>query len=331
MAGLSCARVLADHGLEVEVFDKSRGPSGRMSTRRVAEPAVQVDHGAQFFTARDPHFRHHVESWVHDGVAAPWEVSVVRLDAHGVPTGATVPAVPRFVGAPRMSALGRHLARGLRLQTGVRIRQVCELGSRWRLVDEDGGAHDDFDKVVVAVPAPQAVPLLAARPSLQELAVGAEMVPCQALMVAFAAPLRPGWEAAQIDGGPLAWVARDSSKPGRPPGEVWVAHSSPEHAAAHLEEDPETARARLLQAFIQLTGCQQEPTWSTAHRWRFARPADAAPDSPVSALDSGLGVCGDWLGGPRVEAAWCSGRALAGRILGTMTAPGRPATQLSLL
>lgn len=28
----------------------------------------------------------------------------------------------------------------------------------------------------------------------------------------------------------------------------------------------------------------------------------------------GLGVCGDWLVGPRVECAWMSGKALAGII-----------------
>jgi hypothetical protein len=338
MAGLSCARVLADHGVDVEVFDKSRGPSGRMSTRRVSDPAVQADHGAQFFTVRDPHFRRHVESWVQDGVVAPWEVTVRRLDRRGQDAGEPLPVVPRFVGTPRMSALGRHLARGLRLHTSVRITGLSEGAAGWELTDENGGAHGSFDQVVVAVPAPQAVPLLAARPALQERAARAELLPCQALMVAFAAPLGLDWAAAELAGGPLAWVARDSSKPGRPPGEVWVAHSSPEHAAAHLEDDPETTRARLLQAFRELTGCQQPPLWSTAHRWRYARPAAAAPGGPSSALDDGLGICGDWLVGPRVEAAWCSGRALAGRILGTVpssreTGPRQrePAAQLRLL
>lgn len=35
MAGLSCARALVQAGVAVELFDKGRGPGGRMSTRRV--------------------------------------------------------------------------------------------------------------------------------------------------------------------------------------------------------------------------------------------------------------------------------------------------------
>ena len=34
MAGLSCARHLQEAGCRVTVFDKARGPGGRMSTRR---------------------------------------------------------------------------------------------------------------------------------------------------------------------------------------------------------------------------------------------------------------------------------------------------------
>ena len=48
IAGLSCATALQQAGLDVSLFDKSRGPSGRMNTRR--GDGWQCDHGAQYFT-----------------------------------------------------------------------------------------------------------------------------------------------------------------------------------------------------------------------------------------------------------------------------------------
>ena len=59
LAGLSCAQALVQAGYQVHVFDKSRGPSGRMSTRRAEDHAGpwQCDRGAQYFTARDATFR----------------------------------------------------------------------------------------------------------------------------------------------------------------------------------------------------------------------------------------------------------------------------------
>lgn len=50
IAGLSCATALQQAGLEVSLFDKSRGAGGRMSTRRGDD--WQCDHGAQYFPCR---------------------------------------------------------------------------------------------------------------------------------------------------------------------------------------------------------------------------------------------------------------------------------------
>ena len=54
IAGLSCATELQQAGATVRIFEKSGGAAGRMSTRRGED--WQCDHGAQYFTARDPGF-----------------------------------------------------------------------------------------------------------------------------------------------------------------------------------------------------------------------------------------------------------------------------------
>jgi hypothetical protein len=68
LAGLTLARFLTGTGFPVKVFDKGRGPAGRMSTRRQA--GGSFDHGAQYFTARDPGFQRMVATWVEQGLAA---------------------------------------------------------------------------------------------------------------------------------------------------------------------------------------------------------------------------------------------------------------------
>jgi len=70
VSGLAAARTLRDQGHRVTVFEKSRGPGGRAATRRYGE--VGFDHGAQYFTARDPAFRDAVDAWQEAGVVAPW-------------------------------------------------------------------------------------------------------------------------------------------------------------------------------------------------------------------------------------------------------------------
>jgi photolyase PhrII len=86
LGGLIAARTLADVGLDVTVFDKSRGVGGRMATRRIRDVGmsseateISFDHGAQYFTARDGRFCRFVQSWIHDGIVQPWLGRIVEL------------------------------------------------------------------------------------------------------------------------------------------------------------------------------------------------------------------------------------------------------------
>ena len=57
-----------------------------------------------------------------------------------------------------------------------------------------------------------------------------------------------------------------------------------------------------------------EPVTAIAHRWRYAM----STGSNLGALwspQSQIGICGDWLLGPRVENAWLSGKTLATQIM----------------
>ena len=48
------------------------------------------------------------------------------------------------------------------------------------------------------------------------------------------------------------------------------------------------------------------PIAAVSHRWRYALSAGTG-DGAMWNSDLALGVCGDWLLGPRVECAWLSG------------------------
>ncbi|MEQ8967353.1 MAG: NAD(P)-binding protein [Azospirillaceae bacterium] len=339
IAGLAAARTLADHGYAVRVHDKGRGPGGRLSTRR-GQDGTAFDHGAQYFTADDPRFARFVESWVDDGVAARWEAPVARLAA-----GRAEPAPPRrrFVGTPGMSAVIRHLAGDLDVAFGRRIGSVeAAPDGGWRLVaaaDEGDGDEpaEQAEIVLVCTPAPQAGPLLAPAPELARAAGAASMAPCWAVMAWFgdavALPGDPPPQAAFVEDSPLAWIARDSAKPGRPAGECWVLHATPAWSAEHLEETPEEIVPALLDAFADAVGGSLPPAvGARGHRWRHARVIGPAP-GPDALFDPalGLGAAGDWCRGPRIEDAWLSGVALAGRVLGAIagTAPVTERAHLS--
>ena len=216
-----------------------------------------------------------------------------------------------------MSALTRYLSEGLSVRAGVRVQSVSPSAGGLSLVAEDGAALGTFAQVVVATPAAQAAPLLSASPGLAAAAAGSRMDPCLAAMVtvepAAPAPLDGAW----VEDSPLSWVARNASKPGRPGADSWVLHASHDWSAAHLElRKPEIAE-RLWAAFCAaLGGAPGARVEAVGHRWRYAIPRGPYFAEPLWDASVGLGACGDWCVGPRVEAAWLSGRALARAIIG---------------
>lgn len=299
MAGLACAERLADSGHKVQLFDKGRGPGGRMSVRRTETPMGEAafDHGAQYFTVRDPGFQARAEAWIRAGLIAPWPAA--GEDA--------------FVGTPGMNAPLRDMAGRFEVQWGARVMQLAPDGAGWRVVLENG-ATQAVDAVVVALPAEQACELTASvAPEFSALAEATPTDPCWTVMAAFSDRLEAGIDCWRGDGeaSPITWAARNSSKPGRRGPEAWVVQASPAWSRTHLEASAEEVIPALLGAlFGSLAINPVRPIAQSAHRWRYARSGAQGAGALWDPRRS-LGLCGDWLVGPRVEAAWLSGTRLA--------------------
>ena len=119
LAGLSCATALEAAGHDVTLFDKGRAPGGRMSTRRIETTAgtASFDHGAQYFTVRDPAFRAETARWQAAGLAAPWPAA--GPDA--------------WVGTPGMTAPVRTLAKPLTVHCPVQIDAIGHADAAWTI------------------------------------------------------------------------------------------------------------------------------------------------------------------------------------------------------
>lgn len=313
VSGLIAARALHDHGFTLTVFEKSRGCGGRTATRRV-DSRIHFDHGAQYFTARDPHFARHVEAWIKQGVVAEWTGRIVEIERDEVRPKTDQPQ--RYVGTPGMTAVARHLADDLRVRYETRIARMDHTSGGWQLLEASGERHGPFDHVIVALPSPQAAELLGDHAFAAE-ARAVPMAPCWAVLAAFERRIETEWDGAFVHESPISWAARNSSKPGRDPLiDCWVIHASPHWSAAHLDRAADDVTAALLEEFAKILAAPTPPTLSLdAHRWLFSATPLSLDRLSLFDPGAGLAVCGDWMAGGRVEGAFRSGVAAAGSIL----------------
>jgi predicted NAD/FAD-dependent oxidoreductase len=318
VAGLACAAALAGAGLDVMIYDKGSHPGGRIATRRSG--GVTFDHGAQFVAAHHKPFREVLARLSAAGTIRPWIAAMAD--------GAT-----RFSGVPDMSAIGAAMAAtaeeaGANFVLNRQVSYLHDTDHGWSLrhlpakmiapgaVADAGDAAGPFDVVVLAIPAPQAVPLLrVVGHRFAGAAARAAYAPCLAVMTAFDDRVE-GEDVQTPDTGPLAWVARDSGRPGHAAQpDAWVLHATPDWSRANLEKPMASIAPVLLAAFRGLTGAAGDPVHLSTHRWRYARVIQALGEPCLWDAEGGIGLCGDWCLGPRVEAAYESGLALASAAL----------------
>jgi predicted NAD/FAD-dependent oxidoreductase len=256
------------------------------------------------------------------------------LDANGRIAAAALPtAEPHWVGQPGMNALAVHCAQPLVdagcVQLSTRVHRITHSAAGWQLNAVDGQDKDavftGFDQVILAMPSVQARELLhnsERNPAWVKALDKVVVAPCWTLMLAFpnalpvkpndlAIPLGPQWSAARSTHHRVAWLARESSKPGRSTLERWTVQASADWSREHLEDDAPRVKAKLLKAFAEVTGIRAEPEYAEVHRWRFAKTETPLGKKYLWDAKTGLGLCGDWCIGHRVEDAFISGLELA--------------------
>jgi predicted NAD/FAD-dependent oxidoreductase len=299
IAGLACARRLAEAGHSPVVLDKGRGIGGRLATRR-GESGISFDHGAQYVTARTEGFRQVLDLACASGHLARWEDG--SAGAH-------------FVGTPGMTALAKFLAQGLDVRQEQTVTSVTPVADGWQVATSNGNLS--AGRVVLTAPAPQTAALLGAQDPVARQLAQVSLDPCLTLMAALTpeAP-RPFVARADADDA-LSWIAQNSTKPGRTAAACWVAQASPDWSRAHLELDRPDIAERLLVLLLERLGARRDQVVHAAgHRWRHARVAQPLGAPFARNAEATLYAGGDWCIEARVEAAWISGTAIAEDLAG---------------
>ena len=315
LAGLAAARHLQEAGRPVLVLDKGRRIGGRCATRRAG--GFSFDHGAQYVTARTPDFASLCVAARQAGLLDEW-VS---------PSGKTV-----LSGRHAMRDLPGFLGRGLAIRQEVEITRIRREAGQYQLF-AGSRLYARAEKLVLSAPAPQTARLLDGLSD--QLAASARLArydPCWTVLLGFAEPACPPDGAAEDPDGPVSW-ARWHSRDGRC---SLVLQASPDWSQDWLEAAAEQVADTLWNSFqgqsfqghsfqgqvfqtnrAGPSGWQRAaPVYSAAHRWLYARLAQAVPaHAPRLSADKSLCLAGDWLAGPRLEAAWQSGRQAAAALL----------------
>lgn len=329
ISGLACTVELVRAGVQVQVRDRGRRLGGRMASRRLRDTGTQwdgrvVDYGASYFTAKDPQFRAQVQRWMDNGLVQEWTdaFAVWETDAmSGVRQGPM-----RYRAPSGLRALVEDLATEaagdpdrVSFDFPVEVQSVAVQDGQLFI---DG--VDAFQTAAICTPGPQAGRVLAPQlqvPRIQDIA----WEPVIAVWMVFERRAWPDLDGVFVNGDPiLTWIADDGRRRGDD-APVLVAHVHPLHAVRHLQ-DPQAVVPETIAAVRRILQIADYPDYAQAHRWSLARPISALAEPFVLLTEADqpdlaglrVGFAGDaFAAGPRIEAAWLSGRALGLALAGS--------------
>jgi predicted NAD/FAD-dependent oxidoreductase len=308
ISGLLCATELQRAGLSVRVLDKGRGFGGRMATRRMA--GGRLDHGAQFFTVRDPRFQRYVDEWLEAGVIREW---FRHGEEDSNPEG-----YPRYCGVSGMTDAPKHLAASLDVVREERITELSRDVDVWIATSASGRVFSAAN-LVITIPMPQAATLLETsglnyagtdEAALKQIRYSQGLATLAILDGPSGLP-EGGFK--RLFTSPLSWIADNQTKGISPDVSAVTIHSDAEFAKAHWDS-PDEIRGRLMLDAA-------EPYLASAvvefkcHRWGFTSPLNPWQENFYANPSLRLVLAGDSFGGARIEGAAVSGIEAAGAVV----------------
>jgi len=309
MAGCYLAQRLSRR-TQVTVFEKSRGASGRLATRRHEE--FVFDHGAQFFTARSQQFLEYLTPYLANGSVQGWNPRLMTL-------GGPRPYKrqwfePHFVAVPTMAAWLKHMAESLDVRSQQPIVSSCYQDGQWFLHDAHDNRHGPYEWVICTAPAPQTAALF---PALTERLSRVRMTGCWALLMGFdKAPGPLNWDAAVVHNSPLSWLAWNQTRPGRSGPPALVAHSSNDWAEEHEHWTKDEVEIGLGTALRECCGIDPgQARFCQVHRWRYAATRVDLGAPYLADFQCSLAAAGDWCLQGRLEGAFLSAHQLSEYLL----------------
>ena len=326
IAGLTCARELCLRGFDPVVFEANDRLGGRCSSRTTRSGVF--DDGAQFingvtrlasYVVQRPGELESLHAWTVPVASREDESNAKDTGEDGDEDEADSSRSLKLVGAvgvPSMRSLANAVARPLEVRLNTPIRHAQRRGPGWILQSDAGEIDGDFQALVLAIPAPLALPL--ARESSQ-LAAALKAVRYRSRWVLLLGSERavclPGHR--EFRGSPIERIAAMHSKPGRTAGgpQRWFVEADALWSLQHEHDDAETVAELLLDNFRAHAGRAVTPSYLRAYQWRHAfveRPA-TMPGYFECLWDykARLGVCGDSAAPSQVDRVHASGVALA--------------------
>lgn len=314
LSGISFASLIKKKS-NVEIFEKSRGVGGRMSTRK--EPPFTFDHGAQFFKIKTTEFENFVSELFSEKIIRPWKFRLAYFDANNLKKVKIIKKKDKFfVGTPSMDSIVKYKSEKCNVILNTKIEKIFKENGKWCLSDQNKEKYGDYDWIILSLPAEQSLQLITQEISFYSSLKEIKMNSCISLMIGMRKKLHLNYDAALIEKSDIAWLAINNSKPCRKKNQSILINSTYEYASKNINSSNDEIIKHLLNVASDLVKKElSNSELIKLHKWRYVEAEKSPQEDYFIDCKKKIAICGDWFVNSRVEGAFTSAYELSKEII----------------
>ena len=296
----------------VKVFDKARGVGGRSSFKRY-KGKIGFDHGLQYLSPRSKEFKSFTNKLIKKKVLKHWRGNheflnqKVKRDKKHV----------KLIGVKGNNDISKFLLKNINCNFQSELSEIKRQKNYWYLRFKDN-KYIYSKNLILSIPFPQAK-------KLSSKFVKTKLFKNKVIMnSSLTVLLMTNKTAIKVSSfftndKVLGWVSKENSKKRfKYNKDLWVLQSTFEYGKKHTDNYRNKKKFYtnvLINKFKKLIKIKIRKIYFThIHGWKYS--SNSKPLNVQSYWDKriGLGICGDWFGGPRLENGWLSAKDLYNKI-----------------
>ena len=300
IAGSTIANLLSKK-YSVEIFDKARGPGGRASNRRYKKD-LSFDHGLQYISPKSKEFLRFILDLEKKKLLKKWQGN--HLDF----TFEKKDELPKYIGVKGNNAIPKYLIKNTKANFQSLVTNIKFNDSYWEIT-VNYKEKINFKNLILTCPFPQLISLGSKYLPKQIIKSKIQMVPNITVMLSYKNEPKLSINSIKFNDNKLAWAANENSKKRFKSNEIlWTLQCTKKYSQNIIDlfkNNKNFYINEITKQFESLTGFKRKDLiFKNIHGWRYAYSLLNTKINSLWSRKTSLGVCADWISGPRVENAW---------------------------
>tara|TARA_B110001452_G_scaffold259593_1_gene256132 strand:- start:1326 stop:2309 length:984 start_codon:yes stop_codon:yes gene_type:complete len=305
MSGSTISNLLSKK-YSVEVFDKARGPGGRLSNKRY-NSKLNFDHGAQYITPKNDYFKKFILNLYRNKIMKVWEGNHLDFSFRKSTLN------KKYIGKYANNDICKYQLKNIKKNYFSPIVKINFTNNHWEIFLENNKKYQ-FKALIITSPYPQLKKLAKKYIEKKIINLDVKMQPNITMMLAIKNKIKLPISSIKFNDDILAWASNENSKNRFKSNiNLWTLQSTIKWAKQNINSYKYNKKIanKMQSRFLELTGFEKNKIiFNKIHGWKYSYNLSKTPLKSYWSRKYNMGVCADWFNGSKVEDSWISANDL---------------------